>query len=154
MILNNKRIKLTNHILPRWQGTPLANTYGGKTVLNYKGEPVFAEIYALRNYKEAGFEGVWVDNFKGLFRTGMSVSEDVIKLPAIIRKRLYEIHQDGKLGGTWDLLLWKGDKIKFVELKKKGKDKIRDNQIEFLEKALSVGHTIDAFELYEWEVGE
>jgi len=152
MILNNREVKLTEYILPKWQGTPISYTYGGKAVLDYKGEPVFAEIYALRIFLEKGYEGVWVDTYGRKFRTGMSKSEDIMELPESIKKRFYEIHKDGKLGGTWDLLLWKDSEIKFVELKKKGEDKIRATQIAFLEKALSAGHSIDAFELYEWEL--
>jgi hypothetical protein len=68
-----------------------------------------------------------------------------------MKEKLLEINPDGKWRGTWDLLLWKGQEIKFVELKRKGKDKIKQAQIDFFERALNVGYVSGNFEFYEWE---
>lgn len=52
----------------------------------------------------------------------------------------------------WDLLLWKGKELQFVELKRSGKDRIRSTQVEFLKWALNVGFDLEHFEVWEWDV--
>jgi len=41
-------VKLLSCRFPKWQGAPILDTYGGKAVLDYHGEPVFAELFTLR----------------------------------------------------------------------------------------------------------
>jgi len=46
-----------------WTGERIGDTYGGKTILNFDGEPVFAELAILRAFQSSGWDGVWVDTF-------------------------------------------------------------------------------------------
>jgi hypothetical protein len=39
--------------------------FGGKQLLNYRGVPVFAELYVLRLLQEHGWEGAWISSFGG-----------------------------------------------------------------------------------------
>lgn len=48
-----------------------------------------------------------------------------IKLPIFVDDKLNEINPNGKLSRTWDLILWKNEVLKFVELKRQKKDSIR-----------------------------
>lgn len=151
VLLNNKSVKKTFQVLPKWLGKPILDTYGNKPVLDRKGKPVFAEIYALEEFKERGYDGVWVDAFRKKFRIDIPETGKMLELPELMKKKLFEINGNGKLKGTWDLFLWKGEEIKFVELKRKWKDEIRVTQIEFFERALRFGLKEDNFEIYEWE---
>ena len=49
------------------------------------------------------------------------------------------------------MILWKEEELKFVELKRQGKDRIRQTQIDFLERALKNGIPIENFEIFEWK---
>ena len=149
--LNGIKIRKTIHKLPLWTGKEIADTYGNKTILDYKGIPLFTELFALRTFKEKGFDGVWADTFRQRFRTELpEKNEPQIPLPDFIEKQLDKINPNKKLSGTWDLILWKNDQINFVELKRKNKDKIRQTQIDFLERAIKYGIPLENFEIYEW----
>jgi hypothetical protein len=150
--LNGKEIKKSFRKLPIWKGKPISDSYGNKPVLEFNGVPVFAELYALREYKENGFDGVWADSYRNRFRTELpEKNEPKISLPEFVNEKLNKINPNGKLSGTWDLILWKNEKLKFVELKRQKKDKIRQTQIDFLERAIRNGIGIENFEIYEWE---
>lgn len=149
--LDGKEIIKTYQELPIWTGAKILDTYGSKTVLDYKGQPLFAELYALRTFKEIGYDGVWADTYRRKFRTELPErNESKISLPDFVQNRLDKINPDGKLSGTWDLILWRNNEIRFVELKRQRKDKIRKTQIDFLNKALESGFSVDSFEIYEW----
>lgn len=65
--LNGKEIIKTYRELPVWKENPISNSYVNKPVLDFNGFPVFAELYALREFKENGFDGIWVDSFRKKF---------------------------------------------------------------------------------------
>lgn len=56
------------HSFKLWEGPPIPDTYGGKAVLDCKGEPLFAELVVLRLIQEEGWEGVWIDTYRRKFR--------------------------------------------------------------------------------------
>ena len=135
-----------------WKGNSIEDNYGGKTVLVYNNKPLFAELVALQIFIEQGFQGVWVDTFKKKYRTGLPENSDPIQLPTEINEILTEILEiNGSSKGVWDLLLWKNGQLKFVELKRTKKDKIRTTQINFLKSCLSYGLKTDQFEILEWQ---
>ena len=151
-ILNGKEINKSYHELPTWNGNSIKDSYGNKPVLDFNGEPVFAELYALKQYKRNGFDGVWADTYRKIFRTELpEKNQPKIDLPEFVQNKLNEINPNGKLSGTWDLILWKNNTLKFVELKRQKKDKIRQTQIDFLDRALGKGMAVDDFEIYEWK---
>lgn len=149
--LKGFEIRKSFQLLPLWKGEPIQNTYGNKPVLNYNGKPLFAELFALRQFNEKGYNGVWADTYRRKFRTELpEVNEPIIQLPVFIQEKLNDINPNGKLNGTWDLILWKENEIKFIELKRKGKDRIQQSQIDFFERALNIGLLLDSFEIFEW----
>lgn len=149
--LNGREIKKSFQEMQIWTGNEIENDYGNKTVLNYKGNPLFAELFALRTFKKKGFDGVWADTYGRTFRTELpEKKEPEITLASFVKQKLDRINPNGKMNGTWDLILWKDKEIRFVELKRKGKDKIRQTQIDFLERALKIGIPIENFEIIEW----
>jgi hypothetical protein len=54
-----------------WQGKPIQDTYGGKAILEFDGEPVFAELAILGTLQRAGWDGVWVDTYRRKFRRSL-----------------------------------------------------------------------------------
>jgi hypothetical protein len=44
-----------------WNGKPIRDTYGGMRVLEFDGNPVFAELAILGTLQKAGWDGVWVE---------------------------------------------------------------------------------------------
>lgn len=135
-----------------WTGKPIKDSYGGKTVLVYNNQPLFAELVALQIFTDQGFQGVWVDTFKKKYRTGLPENTEAVSLPTEIRQVLEKIIlENGNSKGVWDLLLWKNEELKFVELKRLKKDKIRTTQINFLKSCLSYGLKTEQFEILEWQ---
>ena len=63
-----------------WRGTPILDTYGGKAVLDWNGNPVFAELAILGVLERAGWDGVWVDTYRRKFRRSMP--PECCKLPS------------------------------------------------------------------------
>jgi hypothetical protein len=67
--------------LRKWQGQPIANTYGNKAVLDWKGEPVFAELAVVKLFQSEYWEGVWIDSFGRKFRVGLPGVDEPIQIP-------------------------------------------------------------------------
>lgn len=135
-----------------WQGAPISDTFGGKAVLNFNGEPVFAELAILRILEESGWEGVWVDTFRNRFLRcwppqSCSISPHAQKLYDRIKQ-----FNGGKRSGCFDLLAWKDNAYLFIESKKFAEDSIRQNQIKWLDAALKSGVPLSSFLICEWKL--
>ncbi len=135
-----------------WRGKEVIDTYGGKAVIDFQGEPVFAELAILRYLQKDGWSGVWVDNYRRKFRVGLPEKTEPVNLPSEI-KVLFEkiISINGSRGGCWDVIAWKDERILFAEVKRKKKDSMRSTQYWWLQSALTVGVPLDSFMLVEWE---
>ncbi|MFH1542897.1 MAG: VRR-NUC domain-containing protein [bacterium] len=135
-----------------WAGTPLKDTYGGKTVLDIEGEPLFAELAILKLIKDDGWDGVWVDNYRKTFRNVLPEKGGSVSIPANYEKVINAIKEiNGTLNGCWDLFAWKGNKLLFVESKRFKKDKLRDTQVKWLESALKSNFEIE-YLIVEWDL--
>ncbi|MFA6408473.1 MAG: hypothetical protein WCW36_03355 [Candidatus Paceibacterota bacterium] len=134
-----------------WSGSPISNTYNGKAIIDWNGEPLFAELAVLRLFQSHGWTGVWVDSYRRKFRVGLPDVVDPVELP-IPQAQLVESLREktGRFGGCWDLLLWKESVTIFVELKRQKKDRIQTTQTEWLASGLQSGLTSDNFALAEW----
>ena len=64
-----------------WQGAPIPNTYDGKAIIDWNGEPVFAELAVLRLFQSHGWDGVWVDSYRRKYRTGLPDVAEPVELP-------------------------------------------------------------------------
>ena len=132
-----------------WQGEPI-NTYGGKAVIDFNGQPEYAETAVLKLFKQNGWDGVWVD--KKLYRTGI-LGNDTVKLPDDKHEILDQIRTNiSGSGGCWDLFLWKDGQITFVELKKSKEDKVRSSQIGWLEESIKFGFNSSNYIFVEWNI--
>lgn len=135
-----------------WMGAPIPNTYNNKAVIDWNGEPVFAELAVLRLFQPYGWNGVWVDSYRRKFRAGLPDVVNPVELPEAQMQLIDTLRErTGRFGGCWDLLLWKGEGILFIELKRQKKDRIQTSQIEWLAAALESGLTKENFALIEWD---
>ncbi|MBI2669529.1 MAG: hypothetical protein HYX20_00030 [Candidatus Yanofskybacteria bacterium] len=145
------RIKKYFFKFKAWQGDPIPNTYGGKAVIDFNGEPLFAELAVLKLFRQNGWDGVWVDSYRKKYRIGLPDIVDSINLPADKQELLNQLRsKTGKFGGCWDLLLWENNPVLFIELKLSKKDRIQDSQIKWLEESLKLGYQAKNFLLVEW----
>lgn len=155
--LSNKiQIPIQKYFLDfkEWKGTPIADTYGNKVVIDYNGEPLFAELAVLRFFQENNWQGVWVDSYRRKYRIGLPNIVDPISIPKEKEDLIETIKsKTRKSGGCWDVFVWKDNQILFIELKRKKKDKIQDTQILWLEESLKHGLSPDNFALLEWSIG-
>ena len=136
-----------------WRGAKLTNTYGNKAVIDFEGQPAFAETAVLGAVKKAGWDGVWVDTFGKKFRVGLPDVVAPIALPEIQARVLDEISlKAGGFKGCWDVFLWKNNHYRFIELKRKARDAIRATQLAWLEAALAVGFIPEHFLLVDWDI--
>lgn len=136
-----------------WKGKPLINSYGNKMVIDYNGEPLFAELVVLNLFKEHGWNGVWVDSYRRKYRVGLPDIIEPIEIPNKQKELLDTIrNKTGKFGGCWDVFLWKDDQILFIELKRQKKDSIQDSQRKWLEHSLNHGLRPEDFVLLEWGI--
>jgi hypothetical protein len=133
-----------------WSGKTVQDTYGHKTVLHYRGKPAFAELIVLRSFIREGWNGVWVDGFRGKFRTQYWPANQV-ELPSRAERVLDSIKQtNGSARGCWDVFCWKGNAVLFIECKRSAKDSIRDSQRKWLASALKSGMSRASFMIVEW----
>lgn len=139
--------------LEPWKGKPIQDSYGGKAVVDFRGEPFFAELAVLGRLKEDGWEGVWVDTYRGKFRTGLPEKADSCELPDASRQ-LYEriTEASGTKKGFWDLFVWQDDEYMFVEVKRSKKDRLGPAQFKWLDAALSCGIPLQSFLIVEWDL--
>jgi hypothetical protein len=123
--------------------------------LDYSGRQAFAELIILWSMNSAGWDGVWIDTFSDVYRTGYWDSPKVRDLPAEPDSILSRIYQaKGSESGAWDVFCWHGQEVVFVESKRKGKDRIRESQVLWLQAALDVGYSLSNFLVVEWSLAE
>lgn len=62
MLLDCRRVEvdLVRLTFPKWTGKPIEHDYGGKPVVMYNGEPMFAELAIRRMLINAGWSAQWI----------------------------------------------------------------------------------------------
>lgn len=145
----------------RWSGEPIEDTYNNKSILNFNGEPVFAELAILRIFQNDGWDGVWVDTYRNKFRTSYwpKDSKDLPPEQAELLRHIYEKAEPNKArsdkarltNGCWDVFCWKSGLYCFAEAKRHGHDSIRDTQRRWLEAAIQCGLPLSSFLIVEWQ---
>lgn len=147
------QVRKYSMVFKEWRGDSVLNTYGNKAVIDWKGEPVFAELAVLRLFQESGWDGVWVDSYRRKFRIGIPSIVDPVQLPVDKKKLIDAIKtKAGASGGCWDVFIWKGIKILFVELKRQKKDRLQDSQYKWLKASIGVGLKPSNFAIIEWDL--
>lgn len=147
------QIPKCNLVFEEWKGEPIKDTYNNKAVVDFDGEPLFAELAILRMFQKEGWNGVWVDSYRNKYHVALPEKENPVQLPSEQQKLIDSIKErTGKRGGCWDVFAWRNREYKFVESKRIGKDALRPNQTLWLEKSLELGLKINDFLLAEWDL--
>jgi hypothetical protein len=149
---NESDLHTFNWKFKQWSGPPLADTYGNKPVIDCDGVPLFAELAMMPVLRSKGFEdAVWVDSYRRCFRYGMPPNK--CTPPPFVRELHTKIRNQngGKWAGCFDLMAWTGDVVSFVELKRRGRDRMRDEGWLWMDNALKVGVSFEQFSVCEWE---
>jgi hypothetical protein len=150
---NGRRVKIAKATprFQRWVGTAVINNYGSKAVLDFAGQPSFAELLVLRLFENSGWSGVWVDSFAR--RNRLYWGEDTsVALPGTAERMLNVIRDRDMKARCWDVFCWRDDEIFFAELKRKSHDRIRDSQRRWLAAALEEGLDLKSFLIVEWDL--
>lgn len=146
----------------QWLGIPLNETFGGKTVLDVDGRPMFAELAIMNLFVRAGWQARWVETYaKGknapIFLSEWKDDKYKNQLPdPITDEKIISCLagiaalSENSYGGCWDVLAWKNDTLIFAESKRLKRDSIRDTQINWLSSALAYGLKPENFALIEW----
>ena len=133
-----------------YQGEEQIYTYGNKAIVVDQGKPTYAEFAALSLFREEGWNGMWVDGYRRRKRS--SLLEDA-QYPESIRDLLNSLSsRTGRTGGVFDLILWRDQMIMFMELKRSKRDRINQNQIDWVKAALSYGIDLHCFGVLEWQL--
>lgn len=131
-----------------WTEEAPFDRYGNKAVLEYRGEPMFAELVILRLFEEVEWNGVWVDSYR---RKYWKRTNQLGHIPAEVAGEMAKIKAAaGCQGGCFDVVLWRGTERLFVESKRSGKDRIRKSQLQGLDGAIRTGLSANEFLIVEW----
>ena len=133
-----------------WLGPSPGDTFGGKTLLDFKGRPAFAELIILWSFLEAGWEGVWVDSFQKRYLRGFWPVPLSGTLPRERDDLLRQIAARTEEARPWDVFCWSAEAVVFAEAKRQKHDSIRLSQKAFLASALDLGLAPSSFLLVEW----
>lgn len=156
-------IPVVNTSLNKYQGKEVINTFGGKPVLEFNNDPVFAELAIQRIASQDKWDSRWVETYaqsKKLpyFFTGwtnLPLKEQVVS--PIKDNYVMDVLSDISKGngdsysGCWDVVAWKDDNIVFFESKHYKKDFIRTTQLNWMKAALKQGLCIDQFVIVQWK---
>jgi len=138
----------------KWTGGPLEDDFGGKDLLEFEGEPLFAELIVLHLLRKEGWDAVWVDSYSRKFRhEWRRRSDPSVDLP-VKPRMLFDRIADRKhgRGGCWDVFAWRRNEYLFAEAKGPH-DRIRPSQRAWLDAALNMTDPLplSSFVLVEWD---
>lgn len=152
-------------VLTPWTAPTDLWTFGHKALVDCNGQAGFAELAILRAFEAAGWEGRWVETYghwrKPRFwvdwRPGKARDQQHVPIPhGWLTERLQQIAdaKGGSHGGCPDLVLWRGQRLLFVECKRRGKDRFRPTQLRWLQAALQCGVRMEEVVVVEWDLGD
>jgi hypothetical protein len=164
-ILNGKPVEIPKVILTfkEWKGTPIANTFGGKPLIDFDGVPIFAELVIMKLFKISGWQARWIETYgakvtmpfylsnwtdgKLLAQPIDLIQDDKIN---IILNEISAINGNS-YSGCWDAFGWHNNRMIFAETKRIKKDRIRETQNRWLTAGLNYGLSLDNFLIVQWD---
>lgn len=148
-------VGVIEHVFSPWSGAAPPRSYGTKPVVDGDGCGVFAEIAIVRLLNGEGWHAVWASTYGGVRYFDEQPTEDrsnVAEIPRHIQEAVDQIAAvNGTTAGMFDVIAWKDDQTRFLEAKRRRRDRIRDTQRRWLSAALSAGYPAEAFLLCEWD---
>ena len=149
--------------LKKWDGLAIANTFGGKPLIDYEGKPMFAELAIQRMAVAGGWSARWTETYasKGsnpyfftdwidtpLPKQVVAPLEDLPQKELLARIRE---ENNNSFSGCWDVIAWKGSTTLFLESKRKKKDNVRGTQLRWLRAGLAAGLKLENFLIVQWD---
>jgi hypothetical protein len=74
-------VAVTDQHFEPWDGEPVAHSYGHKALCSLQGQPAFAELVIVREFRNAGWDAVWIDSRRGRFWRAMPTVSEPVTLP-------------------------------------------------------------------------
>jgi hypothetical protein len=147
----------------KWAGEAPGSTYGGKPIIDFEGEPVFAEIAIVRTLRKHGLQAVWVSQAFGrlVFRDAFSGKPPKPDVPSNVVAVLTAVAADrgGTFGGTWDVVAWPAEDpdpqlsdLRFIESKYHGNDSIDIEQVKWFQAMRARGAPLTSFLVLDWRL--
>jgi hypothetical protein len=165
IFINGKPFELPKTIitLKQWEGLPIANTFGGKPLVDFDGVPMFAELAIMKLFKISGWQarGIetygaratlpyhfsnWIDGKLTEQPIDMILEESVLNILneiSLLNRNTYS--------GCWDVVGWHNGKVLFAESKRTKKDQLRSTQHNWFAAGLSYGLSISNFLIVQWD---
>jgi hypothetical protein len=149
------RLPVCRPTFPRWTGAPPGFDYGGKPLLNYKGEAHFAELVILGMLLEHGWSGVWVGTYGGThYLRNMpqkwSLRAQLVSSPTDKDAILKRIWKTADTPACFDVFAWRGTDLLFCEAKRQKRDRLTAAQLRFIDGALRCNVSPESFLVVEW----
>jgi hypothetical protein len=147
----------------KWDGLAIANTFGGKPLIDYEGKPMFAELAIQRMAVAGGWSARWVETYASKSDSPYFFTDWLdVPLPKQIVAPLEDLPQQELLArvwgennksfsGCWDVIAWKGSRTLFLESKRKKKDSVRGTQLRWLRAGLAAGLKPENFLIVQWD---
>jgi hypothetical protein len=151
--------------LRSWTGPSITHTLNGKPLLDFGGRPVFAELCVYELTRLSGWDARWVETYGApALRPHCFTSwadallgeqkHDPIAEPFVTNLLQHMAMANGNTyAGCWDVVAWKGERVLFMELKRRKQDQIRATQLAWLETGVRLGMRVEDFLLVEWDSG-
>jgi hypothetical protein len=165
-IFNDKTVEVPKAILTfkKWQGLPIANTFGGKPLVDFDGKPMFVELAIMKLFKISGWQARWIETYGANVKTPFHFSDwsdsklseqpvDQIQDNNILKtfNEISLLNGVNYFSGCWDILGWFEDQIVFAECKRTKKDKLRNTQYNWLSACILYGLKPDNFLVIQWD---
>lgn len=148
--------------LEEWAGKPVNETFGGKPIVSFENEPMFAELAIMKHFAKAGWQARWIETYGRSNRDPMFLTEwkddkyinqtphpiddkDILNL---LTKLMMQ--NANSYSGCWDVLGWKDGRVIFAELKRMKQDRIRTTQIQWLASGLEQSLLPENFLVVQW----
>jgi hypothetical protein len=138
---------------PAWTGPPPAGAPAGKPLLESGGGAAVPELAVLGSFRAGGWDGVWVDHERALYRSALAPAPPVPDLPAPAAALWQRIHREARgEKGAWDLCCWREGEVVFSLVRRLQRDRFTAAQLYWVESAFLAGLTHDQFLVVEWDL--
>lgn len=141
-----------------WKGERVFD-YGGKPLLDYKGEVCFAELLIVKLLIDNGLNAVWIETYGGIhylrsMPNNWKLKTEHIEIPQEKEDLLKKIWKKAKTTACFDVLAWDKENIMLFEAKHLKKDNLTKPQIEFIKGAMGCGINSNNLLIVEWDFEE
>ena len=164
-VFNDKTVEIPKVVITfkLWKGIPIANTFGGKPLIDFDGTPMFAELAIMKLFKISGWQARWIETYGASAKAPFHFSNwidgrlteqpiDLIQEDNILTMlNGVSLLNKESYSGCWDVLGWLNEKVVFAESKRTKKDKFRSTQHAWLSAGMAYGLHTNNFLVVEWD---